>query len=96
MTTEAEFDLNRPAETIGRYQNVKTHVQTPFLGLGRNVTVSGKVTSTRENTRSNNQSAKYQVRVYAHQQEPTEGLSKLMDILASYTETLPSTDSGAS
>lgn len=28
-----EFDLNRPAETPGGYDNVQTHVQAPFLGL---------------------------------------------------------------
>lgn len=137
-TRLVEFDLNRPAEGVGGYQNVKTHVQAPFLGLvpipsllvedttiefqmevsststesssvnteastsanakygflgfGGNVTVSGKVTSARENTRSTNQSAKYQVRVYARQQEPTEGLARLMDILASCTAALPGTD----
>lgn len=134
-TRLVEFDLDRPAENIGGYQSVKTHVQAPFLGLvplpsllvedatiefqmevsatttetdslstetsttantkygflglGGNVSVTGKVTSARENTRSTNQSAKYQVRVYAHQQAPTEGLARLMDILASCTSALP-------
>lgn len=45
--------------------------------------VSGKVASARENTRTTNQTAKYQVRVTASQQPQTEGLSKLMDIMAS-------------
>lgn len=134
-TRLVEFDLDRPAETIGGYQSVKTHVQAPllglvpvpsllvedttiefqmevaatessktssgseidtstsakygFLGLGGSTTVSGKVTSARENTRSTNQSAKYQVRVYARQQPPTEGMARLMDILASCTQALP-------
>lgn len=47
------------------------------------VSVNGKVSSSRENTRSTNQTAKYQIRVSARQQPPTEGLSKLMDIMAS-------------
>lgn len=135
-----EFDLDRPAETIGGYQSVKTHVQAPFLGLvpipsllvdtvniefqmevsatetakattnnevstntqakygflglGGSTTVSGKVTSARENTRSTNQSAKYQVRVNARQMAPSEGLARLMDILASCTQALPSTTGG--
>lgn len=134
-TRLVEFDLDRPAETIGGYQSVKTHVQAPllglvpvpsllvedttiefqmevsatessktssgseidtstsakygFLGLGGSTTVSGKVTSARENTRNTNQSAKYQVRVYARQQPPTEGMARLMDILASCTQALP-------
>lgn len=54
------------------------------------VNISGKVSSSRENTRSTNQTAKYQVHVSARQQQPTEGLSKLMDIMASCIEPLPS------
>lgn len=50
------------------------------------VSVNGKVSSSRENTRSTNQTAKYQVHVSARQQQPTEGLSKLMDIMASCVE----------
>lgn len=130
-----EFDLDRPGETVGGYQSVKTHVQAPFLalvpvpsllvdnvaiefqmeisatetaksssgnevstitqakygflGLGGSTNISGKVTSARENTRSTNQSAKYQVRVNAKQMTPSEGLSRLMDILASSTQALP-------
>ncbi len=48
--------------------------------------ISGKVSTTRENTRTTNQTAKYQVHVTASQQPPTEGLSKLMDIMASCIE----------
>lgn len=51
--------------------------------------VSGKVSSSRENTRSTNQTAKYQVHVTASQQPQTEGLSKLMDIMASCIEPMP-------
>lgn len=50
------------------------------------VSVNGKVSSSRENTRSTNQTAKYQVHVSARQQQPTEGLSRLMDIMASCIE----------
>lgn len=52
------------------------------------VSVNGKVSSARESTRSTNQTAKYQVHVTARQQPPTEGLSKLMDIMASCIEPL--------
>lgn len=51
--------------------------------------VSGKVSSARENTRTTNQTAKYQVHVTASQQPQTEGLSKLMDIMASCIEPVP-------
>ena len=56
---------------------------------GGSVNVSGKVSSSRENTRSTNQTAKYQVHVSARQQRQTEGMSKLMDIMASCVEPLP-------
>jgi hypothetical protein len=48
--------------------------------------VSGKVTASKENTRSTNQTAKYQVHVEANQQPATECLGKLMDMFASCTE----------
>lgn len=60
------------------------------------VSVNGKVSSSRENTRSTNQTAKYQVHVSARQQPPTEGLSRLMDIMASCVEPLPNPPAGSS
>ena len=45
--------------------------------------ISGNVTTSRENTRTTDKTAKYSVRVHASQQQQTEGLSKLMDIMAS-------------
>ena len=62
---------------------------------GGSVNVSGKVSSSRENTRSTNQTAKYQVHVSARQQRQTEGLSKLMDIMASCVEPLPNPNSSS-
>jgi hypothetical protein len=53
------------------------------------VEVQGKVSSSRENTRSTNQTAKYQVRVIARQQQPTEGLSRLMDVMAQCVAPIP-------
>ena len=55
---------------------------------GGSVNVGGKVSSSRENTRSTNQTAKYQVHVSARQQRQTEGHSKMMDIMASCVEPL--------
>ncbi len=56
---------------------------------GCSVNVGGKVSSSRENTRSTNQTARYQVDESARQQRQTEGLSKLKDIMASCVEPLP-------
>lgn len=48
--------------------------------------VSGKVSTSRENTRSTDNTAKYVVSVIARQQAPQEGMSKLMDLMASAVE----------
>ena len=56
---------------------------------GRSVNVSGKVSSSRENTRSANQTARYQVDESNRQQRQTESLSTLKDIMASCVEPLP-------
>lgn len=72
--------------------DVTTEVEASFkfgwFGKG-STKVHGKVSSSRENTRSTNQTAKYQVHVSARQQQPTEGLSKLMDIMAACIEPVP-------
>jgi len=64
--------------------NAKVDFKVGVFAKG-SIDIHGKVSSSRENTRSTNQTAKYQVRVTARQQPPTEGLSKLMDIMASCT-----------
>lgn len=64
--------------------SVESKISAKWWGVSAEV--SGKVSSSRENTRSTNQTAKYQVHVTATQQQPTEGLSKLMDIMASCIE----------
>lgn len=56
---------------------------------GGSVNLSGKVSSSRENTRSTNQTAKYQVDESNRQQRQSEGLSKLKDIMDSCVEPLP-------
>ncbi len=65
------------------------NIKSGFLFAKASMQIQGKVTSSRENTRSTNQTAKYQVRVNARQQTPTEGLSRLMDIMAQCTAPLP-------
>jgi hypothetical protein len=67
--------------------NANANFRFGFFGSG-SIEIQGKVSSSRENTRSTNQTAKYQVSVSARQQPPTEGLSKLMDIMASCTAPL--------
>ena len=69
--------------------SVKAEASYNSLLVKGKVEVGGRVTSARENTRSTNQTAKYQVHVSARQQPPTEGLSRLMDLLAASIEPIP-------
>jgi hypothetical protein len=52
----------------------------------KSTTITGTVTSKSTNTRSTDFSAKYDVSVRASQQRPSEGMSKLMQIIASCIE----------
>lgn len=82
-TTETSKNVINTENSVNASSNFK------FGCFARgSVSVNGKVSSSRENTRSTNQTAKYQVHVSARQQQPTEGLSKLMDIMASCVEPL--------
>lgn len=81
-------------DTSSASGSVKAEAGYKGFGGSASVSIEGKVSSSRENTRSTNQSAKYQVRVRASQQQPTEGLSRLMDIMAECTATLPAPSSG--
>ena len=95
-----EFDVERPIQQDGKMttmevtdtSNVKstTNAEVEAKASAKhwfiNAEISGKVTTARENTRMTNQTAKYQIHVTASQQPQTEGLSKLMDIMASCIE----------
>lgn len=82
-TTETSKETSNSETTV----NASTSFKFGCFASG-SVSVNGKVSSSRENTRSTNQTAKYQVHVSARQQQQTEGLSKLMDIMASCVEPL--------
>ncbi len=60
-------------------------------GLFFSASVQGKISTNRENTRSTDNTAKYNVHVQARQQPAAEGLSKLMDLLSSATEPIKAT-----
>lgn len=79
--TRAKTEAEVAAKASGRFWGVSFEV-------------SGRVTSSRENTRSTNQTAKYQINVHARQQPPTEGLNKLMDVMASCVDPIRVTSSG--
>ena len=55
-------------------------------GFNANFSVTGKVATHKENTRSTDNSAKYEVKVHAEQLPPTEGMLKLSDALVEMIE----------
>ncbi len=57
-----------------------------WWGMSFNAKVSGKVAPNKENTRSSDNSAKYNVKVHAEQLPPTEGMLKLSDYLTQMLE----------
>lgn len=88
-TTQVDFQMEVTAtETSTEKSSTEGSSSTNCFG-GWSVNVGGKVSSSRENTRSTNQTARYQVDESNRQQRQTEGLSKLMDIMASCVEPLP-------
>lgn len=93
MVTDVNIDFQMEVtDTETTKTNTAGEVSTDISGnygwffAKTQVKVAGKVSSSRENTRTTNQTAKYQVHVTARQHPPTEGLSKLMDILSSCVE----------
>ncbi len=57
-----------------------------WWGMKFSATVAGKVATHKENTRSTDNSAKYEVKVHAEQLPPTEGMLKLSDYLTQMLE----------
>ena len=57
-----------------------------FWGMKYSVNMSGSVATHKENTRSTDNSAKYEVKVHAEQLPPTEGMLKLSDYLTQMLE----------
>jgi len=57
-----------------------------FWGMKYLVSMAGKVATHKENTRSTDNSAKYNVKVHAEQLPPTEGMLKLSDYLTQMLE----------
>ena len=60
--------------------------QSSFSAWGFSAAVSGNVSTTRDNTRTSDKSAKYEIYARAAQQPPAEGMAKLSSIFASVIE----------
>lgn len=67
-------------------EGTDTGFQSGFSAWGFNASVSGNVTTNRENTRQSDKSAKYDIYARAAQQPAAEGMAKLSSIFASVIE----------
>jgi len=88
-----DFEMEVKDNNVSK-SDTKTDSKASLSGklFGITASISGSVTTSRENTRTTDKTAKYTVRVHASQQQPTEGLSKLMDIMASCIEPMKASD----
>ena len=84
VTIDFQMEVNSVEKSVSKTDaSVEATASGGFFGAKFSVT--GKVATSRENTRETNQTAKYQVNVNASQQPPTEGLAKLTDLFAACT-----------
>ena len=67
-------------------ESSQTGFQSGFSAWGFSASVSGSVTTNRENTRQTDKTAKYDIYARASQQPPAEGMAKLSSIFASVIE----------
>lgn len=74
-------------------QSDESTLQSSLSAWGFSTTISGKVTTSRENTRTSDKTAKYDIYARAAQQPAAEGMAKLSSIFASVIE--PITASGS-
>ena len=68
-------------------------LQSSLSAWGFSTTISGKVTTSRENTRTSDKTAKYDIYARAAQQPAAEGMAKLSSIFASVIEPVASSGS---
>ena len=72
--------------SVDTESSVEAQASGGFWGMKYSVKVAGKVATHKENTRSTDNSAKYEVTVHAEQLPPTEGMLKLSDYLTEMLE----------
>ena len=72
--------------SVDTESSVEAQASGGFWGMKYSVKVAGKVATHKENTRSTDNSAKYEVNVHAEQLPATEGMLKLSDYLTEMLE----------
>ena len=90
LIDSVDIDFNMEVTNIAKSSDSKDTEMSvdakASIGFGfwkASATMHGKTTTHRENTRETDKSAKYDVKVHAGQQQQTEGISRLMDLLSS-------------
>jgi hypothetical protein len=61
--------------------SIQASAEGGFWGMKYSVAMQGKIATHKENTRSTDNSAKYEVKIHAEQMPVTEGMNKLNDML---------------
>lgn len=91
--TSADIEFSMEVKTSEASKNTsasensyEASVGGKWWGMSFNSKVSGKVSTNKENTRSTDNSAKYNVKVHAEQLPVTEGMLKLSDYLTQMLE----------
>jgi hypothetical protein len=72
--------------TVATENSYEASAGGKWWGMSFNAKVAGKVATNKENTRSTDNSAKYNVKVHAEQLPATEGMLKLSDYLTQMLE----------
>lgn len=90
VNVDFQLEVKMAQRTTGK-ETATGNAELKYDWYKGSLTVRGEVSASRENTRSTDHMAKYQVNVRARQQPPTDGMTKLMGLLASAVEpiTLP-------
>ncbi|MEO1584002.1 MAG: DUF2589 domain-containing protein [Planctomycetota bacterium] len=83
-TVTVDFTMEVNAATSSKQEtDASLEIDAEAKYLFFKASMKGKVSTHRENTRSTDNSAKYNVHVQARQQPAAEGMNKLMDLMAS-------------
>lgn len=85
--TTVKFNMEVKSQEVSKdTSSAETKATGSFSAWGMKASISGKVASSKENTRTTDQSAKYELFARAVQQQPAEGMAKLTSIFASVIE----------
>lgn len=89
------FSMEVKTQEVSKAENdTESSATGSYSGWGFRAQISGKVSSHKENTRSTDKSAKYEIYARAVQQQPVEGMAKLSSIFASVIEPISAGGSG--